>query len=136
MTNSGNLDRIRHDQGWLAEGGFSVTNLGNLDKIRHDQGWLAEGDFPSQIWEIWTGSDMIRAGWLRGIFRHEFRKINGQDQHDQGWLVGHEFGKSAPAGRSHVAEGHPWGPKAIQLAKRACPPRRGLEGEPRSGSNF
>ena len=24
-------------------GGFSVTNLGNLDRIRHDQGWLAEG---------------------------------------------------------------------------------------------
>ena len=28
------------------------------------------------------------------------------------------------------------GPKAPQLAKRACPPRGGLEGEPRSGSNF
>ena len=28
------------------------------------------------------------------------------------------------------------GPKAPQLAKRACPPRSGLEGEPRSGSNF
>ena len=26
----------------VAEGGFSVTNLGNLDRIRHDQGWLAE----------------------------------------------------------------------------------------------
>ena len=25
--------------GWLAEGGFSVTNSGNLDRIRHDQGW-------------------------------------------------------------------------------------------------
>ena len=24
-------------------GGFSVTNLGNLDRIRHDQGWLTEG---------------------------------------------------------------------------------------------
>ena len=69
------------DQGWLPEGGFSVTNLGNLD---------------------WIGTE--------GIY--------------------------APAGRSHVAEGHPWGPKAPQLAKRACPPRRGLEGEPRSGSNF
>ena len=34
------------DGKWPAEGGFSVTNLGNLDKIRHDQGWLAEGDFP------------------------------------------------------------------------------------------
>ena len=45
-------------------------------------------------------------------------------------------GTRAPAGRSHVAEGHPWGPKAPQLAKGACPPRRGLEGEPRSGSNF
>ena len=33
MTNVGNLDRIRHNQGWLAEGGFSVTNLGNLDRI-------------------------------------------------------------------------------------------------------
>ena len=31
---------------WPAEGGFSETNLGNLDRIRHDQGWLAEGDFP------------------------------------------------------------------------------------------
>ena len=31
------------DGKWLAEGGFSVTNLGKLDKIRHDQGWLAEG---------------------------------------------------------------------------------------------
>ena len=40
----GNLDRIRHDQGWLAEGGFSVTNLGNLDRIRHDLG-LADGGF-------------------------------------------------------------------------------------------
>ena len=30
---------------------------------------------------------------------------------------------------THRAEGP-------QLAKRACPPRRGLEGEPRSGSNF
>ena len=36
---------IRHDQGWLAEGLFSVTNLGNLDRIRYDQGWLAEGGF-------------------------------------------------------------------------------------------
>ena len=36
------LRRRRH----VAEGGFSMTNLGNLDKIRHDQGWLAEGDFP------------------------------------------------------------------------------------------
>ena len=27
------------DGKWLAEGGFSVTNLGNLDKIRHDQGF-------------------------------------------------------------------------------------------------
>ena len=35
--NLGNLDRIRHDQRWLAEGGFSVTNLGNLDRIRQDQ---------------------------------------------------------------------------------------------------
>ena len=33
---------ITVDQGGLAEGGFSVTNLGNLDRIRHDQGWLAE----------------------------------------------------------------------------------------------
>ena len=41
----GNLDRIRHDQGWLAEGGLSVTNLGNLDRIRHDEPWLAEGEF-------------------------------------------------------------------------------------------
>ena len=61
----GDLDRIRHDQGWLAEGGFSVTNLGNLRP-----------------------------------------------------------------------QGAPMWPKAPQLAKRACPPRRGLEGEPRSGSNF
>ena len=45
MTNWGNLDRIRHDQSWLAEGRFSVTNLGNLDRIRHDQRWLAEGGF-------------------------------------------------------------------------------------------
>merc|ERR1711994_1034980 len=67
------------DGKWPAEGGFSVTNLGNLDKIRHDQGFLAEGDFPSRIWEIWTGSNTIRAGWLRGIFRHEFGK-SGQDQ--------------------------------------------------------
>ena len=37
--------QIRHGK-WPAEGGFSVTNLGNLDRIRHDQGWLAEGDFP------------------------------------------------------------------------------------------
>ena len=42
----GKLDRIRHDQCWLAEGGiFSVTNLGNLDRIRQDQGWLAERGF-------------------------------------------------------------------------------------------
>ena len=27
------------DGKWPAEGGFSVTNLGNLDKIRHDQGF-------------------------------------------------------------------------------------------------
>ena len=33
------------DQGWLPEGGFSVTNLGNLDRFRHDQGWKAEGGF-------------------------------------------------------------------------------------------
>ena len=33
------------DQGWLAEGGFSVTNLGNLNRIRHDQGCLAKGGF-------------------------------------------------------------------------------------------
>ena len=31
------LLRIRHDLG-LADGRFSVTNLGNLDRIRHDQG--------------------------------------------------------------------------------------------------
>ena len=43
MTNLGNLDRIRHNQGfprhrkWLAEAGFSLTNLGNLDRIRHVQ---------------------------------------------------------------------------------------------------
>ena len=80
-ASAGNLDRIRHDQGWKAEGGFSVTNLGNLGRI---------------------GAE----------------------------------GTHAPAGRSHVAEGHSWGPKAPQLAKRACPPRRGLEGEPHSGSNF
>ena len=30
----------------------------------------------------------------------------------------------------------PIGAEGPQLAKRACPPRRGLEGEPRSGSNF
>ena len=30
----------------------------------------------------------------------------------------------------------PMGAEGPQLAKRACPPRRGLEGEPRSGSNF
>ena len=29
-----------------------------------------------------------------------------------------------------------WGLKAPQLAKLECPPCRGLEGEPRSGSNF
>ena len=45
MTNLGNLDRIRHDQRWLAEGRFFVTILGNLDRIRHDQRWLAAGGF-------------------------------------------------------------------------------------------
>ena len=30
----------------------------------------------------------------------------------------------------------PIGAEGPQLAKRACPPRRRLEGEPRSGSNF
>ena len=54
-------------------------NIWTVDRIRHDQGWLAEGDFPSQIWEIWTGSDMIRAGRLRVIFRNKFGK-SGQDQ--------------------------------------------------------
>ena len=46
VTNLGNLDKIRHDQGfqirhgkWLADAGFSMTNLGNLDRIRHDQGF-------------------------------------------------------------------------------------------------
>ena len=38
-------------------------------------------------------------------------------------------------------QGAPMWPKATHgglwpLVKRACPPRRGLEGEPRSGSNF
>ena len=50
--------------GHMPESGFSVMNLGNLGKIRHDQGCLAEGDFPVQIWEIRTGSDMLRAGRL------------------------------------------------------------------------
>ena len=31
---------------WLAEGGFSMTNLGNLDRIRHDQGGKVEGGKP------------------------------------------------------------------------------------------
>ena len=66
MTNLGKLDSIRHDQGWLAECGFSVTNLGNLGRI---------------------GAE----------------------------------GTHAPAGRSHVAEGHPWGPKA-PLAREASVP--------------
>ena len=35
-----------------------------------------------------------------------------------------------------VWEGRGGGAVGPQLAKRACPPRRGLEGEPRSGSNF
>ena len=51
------LDRTRHDQGWKAEGGFSITNLGNMCRIG------AEGTHTA-------------------------------------------------ARRSHVAEGHSWGPKA------------------------
>ena len=47
LQNRTGSDMIRVSQicdgKWLAEGGFSVTNLGKLDKIRHDQGWLAEG---------------------------------------------------------------------------------------------
>ena len=36
----GNLDRIRDDQGWLAEGNFH----GNLDRIRHEgRCYVAEG---------------------------------------------------------------------------------------------
>ena len=31
---------------WLADAGFSVTNLGNLDKIRHNQG------FPNLSWKM------------------------------------------------------------------------------------
>ena len=101
-------------------------NLGNLDRIRHDQD-LADGGF-----------SVTNLGNLDRI------------RHDQGCLAEGGFsvtnlgnldrtgaeGTHAPAGRSHVAEGHSWGPKAPQLAKRACPPRRGLEGEPRSCSNF
>jgi len=48
-----------------------MTNLGNLDRIRHDQGWLAEGDFPSRIWEIWTGSDTIGAGRTLIKIKHD-----------------------------------------------------------------
>ena len=36
------ISQIR-DGKWLADAEFSGTNLENLDKIRHDQGWLAEG---------------------------------------------------------------------------------------------
>ena len=58
------------DQGWLPEGGFSVTNLGSLDRIG------AEGAY-------------------------------------------------APAGRSHVAEGHPWGPKAPAAREASVPAPQG-----------
>ena len=46
VTNLGNLDRIRHDQGWLPEGGFSVMNLGNLDKIGAEGAYAPAGRSP------------------------------------------------------------------------------------------
>ena len=52
----------------LAEAGFSVTNLGNLDRIRSDQGFpnssqkMAGWCWIFRVWEIWTGSDIIRVG--------------------------------------------------------------------------
>ena len=45
-------------------------------------------------------------------------------------------GTHVPAGRSHVAEGHSWGPKAPPAREASVPAPQGLEGEPRSGSNF
>ena len=72
-----------------------MTNLGNLDRIRHDQD-LADGGF-----------SVTNLGNLDRIIRMA-----------DGWItvgqrppIGAE-GSPAPAGRGHVAEGHPWGPKA------------------------
>ena len=107
----GNLDRIRHDQD-LADGGFSVTNLGKLDKIRHDQD-LADGGFSVTNLETWTGSDTIRSGWLRGGF--SVTNLGNLDR------IGAE-GTHAPAGRSHVAKGHPWGPKAPSSRRERARP--------------
>ena len=81
---------------------FSVTNLGNLDRIRHDQD-LADGGF--SVTNL-GNMDMIR--------------------HDQGladeWPPIGAEGSPAPAGRCHVTEGHPWGPKApSSRSERARP---------------
>ena len=125
VTNCRTLIKIKHDQCWTgsdmirvsqicygkwpAEGGFSVTNLGNQDRIRHDQD-LADGGF-----------SVTNLGNLDRI------------RHDHGladfWITGAL--RALPCGRRP-----PMGAEGPQLAKRACPPRRGLEGEPRSGSNF
>ena len=88
-----------------------------LDRIRHDQGsQICDGKWPAE-----GGFSVTNLGNLDRI------------RDDQGWLAERVFsvtnlgnldkigaeGTHAPAGRSHVAEGHPWGPKAPQLAKRA-----------------
>ena len=103
---------------WPAEGVFSVTNLGNLDRIRQDQGWLAEGGF-----SVTNLGNLDRIRHDQGCLAEGGFSVTNLGNLDR---IGAE-GTHAPAGRSHVAVGE---------AKRAGPPRRGLEGEPRSGSNF
>ena len=50
-----------------------------LPKFVTENGWLRV-DFPSQIWEIWTGSDTIRAGCLRVDFPSRIWEIHtGQE---------------------------------------------------------
>ena len=69
--------------------------------------------------QSWTGSDTIRASQIR----------DGKWLAEGGFSITNlgnldRIGAEGALGCSHVA------------AKRACSPRRGLEGEPRSGSNF
>ena len=41
------------------------------------------------LWETWTGSDMIKAGWLRRDFPSQIWEalIVSDPVHDQGWLA-------------------------------------------------
>ena len=140
--------RRRRENGWLMQdfpsqfgkSGQDQTRLG-FPKFVTENGWLL-GDFPSRIWEdgflknttsaiYGTGSDTIRASQIRD---GKWLAVGGFSVTNLGKL--NRIRHDVEGGSISVAEGHIWGPKAPQLAKRACPPRRGLEGEPRSGSNF